>query len=344
MPDLIKDKRQHCILELLKTGHSLERRQIQNVIAKQLYDGQQVKSLERLIQNDIKDLIENGFRGNKISLLKKRIGHVYKYQLENAESLAHDEGLSNQDRLQIIDILRGVDQIELFGDISSLIQKVKGNSSDVMLADNRDQILFFDNRRTDYEGNKQLKRLVQLVAMRSPLKFCYQAFEKATPDVFVIHPYSIREYNMRYYLCGLAVKDGNPIYEKQYNFALDRLVGEPELAQGIDFIECPFPDDYYSNVIGFTIPDGVVPTTIKLAFTPNRFGYVSTKPLHESQSNKYEKLPDGRKVVTLNNLIVNKEFKSILLQFGADCEVLEPQSLREDMQTLFRQALELYSD
>ena len=97
-------------------------------------------------------------------------------------------------------------------------------------------------------------------------------------------------------------------------------------------------DSYFDNVIGVTIPDAPL-ETIKLRFTPSRLQYVLTKPLHKSQV-----CTDPASGIIILKLIPNNETDALILSFGADVEVLEPESYRNRIREKVQSAFANYFD
>ena len=83
--------------------------------------------------------------------------------------------------------------------------------------------------------------------------------------------------------------------------------------------------EYFDDVVGVTIPQGKKIEHIVMRVAPDRYPYIKNKPLHPSQHN-YDK--EYRISI---DVIPNNELIALLLSFGSQLEVLEPQSVREMM-------------
>ena len=75
-----------------------------------------------------------------------------------------------------------------------------------------------------------------------------------------------------------------------------------------------------------------------MLFNEKRGKYAETKPLHESQRNKWT---DKGFLVTLK-LIPNLELEQVILSYGEDVEVLSPESLRLTIQNRIEQMQSVY--
>ena len=85
-------------------------------------------------------------------------------------------------------------------------------------------------------------------------------------------------------------------------------------------------DEYFSDVIGVTIPRKKKVECVKLKFSEFRYPYIVSKPLHETM-----KYVDKQNRIVSIDVIPNKELIALLLSFGPDVEVLEPPTLREEL-------------
>ena len=146
---------------------------------------------------------------------------------------------------------------------------------------------------------------------------------------WTLSPYHIKQYNNRWFL--LAGNENGCIV----NVALDRIVAiEPSIAKyqptDIDF------EEYFDDVIGVTIPD-VPAEHVLLKFSPSRFPYVHSKPLHHSQ-----KVKDKESGIIEITVKPNRELMALLLEFGDDVEVLQPEHLRQEVQEKIQRMQQLY--
>ena len=144
------------------------------------------------------------------------------------------------------------------------------------------------------------------------------------PQDWLIHPYLLKEYNNRWFLLGM--------YETTKTigtYALDRM--HTVKVNSLEYIENTTlnSDDYFKNIIGVTLPANALVETIELNFSASRAPYISTKPIHHSQ--KIISLNEDGSIIVQLQLIQNKEFESLLLNFGADVKVLQPVSLINKM-------------
>lgn len=172
--------------------------------------------------------------------------------------------------------------------------------------------------------DKYYKPIFDAIVNKRVIEIVYHPFGKEARSILV-NPYYLKQYNNRWFLIGKH--DGSGYLS---NIAIDRIEGLSEtskqykpLDENIDF------NEYYSDVVGVSITNAPVEEVV-LKVSKSALGYITTKPLHESQSSTTVPLEDGYSKVTLR-VQNNYELRSLLRSFGEQIEVLAPESLREDM-------------
>src|SRR5574344_792164 len=187
------------------------------------------------------------------------------------------------------------------------------------LRGNGDYIIGFE-QNVDYVAANYLTDLFMAIVNKQVLHIKYRTFEGVDIN-WVLHPYYIKEYNNRWFLFGL----NNDIEGQITNVALDRIVSF-ETVQDVLYIEnkeIDF-DEYFDDVVGVTIPAANSVEHIIFQFTPKRFPYIKSKPLHGSM-----KIIDEEKCIVEISVIPNKELISMIMSFGNDVEILSPKWFRE---------------
>ncbi len=182
------------------------------------------------------------------------------------------------------------------------------------------QIIDFDTNLY-VQGLNYLSPLFNAILHQQVLQIEYQPFGKPTQSI-TIHPYYIKQYNGRWFLIG---KDNS--YLSIVNLALDRI-------KNVQVSSCPFIpnrdidfENYFSDVIGVSIPKNTDIETIVLRFSDQQLPYVLSKPIHESQSN----IRKDENIITIK-VCPNYELIQKILSFGSDVEVLEPKTIRKKLQ------------
>ena len=170
---------------------------------------------------------------------------------------------------------------------------------------------------------KELEFLTQLfdaIVNKQVLNIRYRLIKANKPLSIEVHPYFLKQYNNRWYLLGLNVE-----FKEITSFVLDRI--EAVSPMFAEYIEKPGNidfDTYFAEVVGVTVPRARK-EHIVMRVAPDRYPYIKNKPLHPSQRNYDKEMRVSIDVKPNNELI------SLLLSFGSQLEVLEPQNVREMM-------------
>lgn len=173
----------------------------------------------------------------------------------------------------------------------------------------------------DLKGIEYITPLFEAIVNKQVLSIRYKSFKANKPITCEIHPYFLKQYNNRWFLFGWNTEFGAIT-----NFALDRIesvspmLGEyKSKPEELDF------DEYFDDIVGVTIPKDIRIEHIVMRIAPDRYPYIKNKPLHPSQHN-YDK--EYRISI---DVMPNNELIALLLSFGSQLEVLEPQSVRDMM-------------
>ena len=287
----------------------------------------------RTILNDIAEMEYN--RDWNVELLpseQSRDGKRRFYRYANPNFSIWKLDLNEEQLLQLKSVLlmlrqfRNFPQYEMIENIVSQLEKKYRFS-----LGQTDGIVAFE-ANDNIEAMNHIGILFSAIANKQVLHILYQPFGKSTRE-YVVCPYYLKQYNCRWFLFAQTIGcQSNSIS----NFALDRIV-HIEFTTGkyidsdIDFTE------YFDDIIGVTNSDEPA-ERIVLAFTPSRFPYVISKPLHPSQ-----KITDRDKCQISIEVKPTKELYQHLLSFGADVEVLSPESVRQKMYEEIEKMIQRYS-
>lgn len=125
------------------------------------------------------------------------------------------------------------------------------------------------------------------------------------------------------------------------NFALDR-IQEISIDEEVDFIPNENIDfeHYFDDVFGVTIPpDDVEKIRIVLQFSKRQYPYIVSKPIHHTQ-----KIIDDEKCILSIELRPTYEFTQLILSFGYDVKVLEPDTYKHEIIARIRKNLQNYDE
>jgi predicted DNA-binding transcriptional regulator YafY len=187
----------------------------------------------------------------------------------------------------------------------------------------------------DYTGTEHLKPLYKAIREQTPQIVYYQSYRATQASPIEVHPYLLKTYNGRWYLIARNEAKGSHLQ----NYALDRI----KKLEDSKLIFRPTDVDfstYFDSIIGVTIPEKQSPIeTVRLHIAAGRAPYVLTKALHSSQVT-ISNTADGLEIEL--QLIINQEFKTQLLSFGPDLQVLSPKSLRDSVHEKLKKAAARY--
>lgn len=228
----------------------------------------------------------------------------------NKKPITQSESQQLKETLTMLGRFKGIAQFEWLEEfLSGIEDKFNLNGS------NKSHIGFEQN--IDLVGASYLTQIFEHIINKEVVAIEYQGFGKPIIQM-IIHPYYLKQFNTRWFLFGLNDKYGNIS-----NLPLDRIksINKVDLRYSenitIDF------EEYFDDVIGVTIPTSGVKEKILLQFGKNRFPYVESKPLHQTQ-----KIKSREECIVEIEVIPNKELEALILSFGSQVEVLSPDSLR----------------
>lgn len=191
-----------------------------------------------------------------------------------------------------------------------------------------------------FEQNEQLKGLnhlsyiIDAAVNHQPLEITYRTYS-GKEGTTIIHPYYIKQYNNRWFLFGL---EESSFGSRIANRPLDRIV---RISQAdVKFIPNTTFDfkKYFKDVIGVTIPDNSINIEkVLLRFDKERFPYVVSKPIHHTQI-----IVDEENFLIQIEVRPNKELESLLLSFGPQVEILQPQWFREQFAKIIQVNYKIY--
>lgn len=202
---------------------------------------------------------------------------------------------------------------------------VKSNSENVVAFEQVEQL----------KGLEFLSDLIDAAVAHQPLMVHYCTYAGKEKES-VLHPYHVKQYNNRWFLFGLEeTSHGSRIA----NRPLDRIVKFSKAdVKFIPNTEVDFKK-HFQDVVGVTIPDDSVKLeTVLLRFDKDRFPYVVSKPIHHSQT-----IADEEQHLVKIQVRPNKELEAMLLSFGPQVEILQPEWLRAQFSEKIKEYLKIYS-
>ena len=183
------------------------------------------------------------------------------------------------------------------------------------------------------KGIEHFDALYQAIIKQQPLTITYKRFNHPAPTEHIFHPYLLKEYKFRWYLLGYSERKRGKLI-----LALDRIekitnkkiVFTPN--KGVEL------QHYFGHTIGVTISKSGV-SELRLWCSPTQGNYFKTQHLHATQQIISE---DSTGMILTFQLIPNYELLQTLLAFGPEVEVLEPASVRGQLEEMLQKSLGRY--
>ena len=296
-------------------------------------DGGGVK--KRQVQEDLKFIESEEGYGMLIDAIQNGHRKYYRYHKKGASI---KEQPINQEELDLIHnaliLLKRFEGVLQFEWLDDLEKRLYTTSK---LGETLDYVVSFQHNPYLKGMDAYYKPIFDSIVNKRVIEIVYHPFGKYARTIIVI-PYYLKQYNNRWFLIGKH-KDSKYLS----NFAIDRIESYKEtskpyepLSEDVDFKE------YFSDIVGVSLSNAPV-EEIVLKVSNKAYGYIVTKPLHESQS--AVSIPIGEDywqvILKVQN---NYELRSLLRSFGEQIEVMAPASLREMMKDSADAVSKMYND
>src|SRR5690554_4104661 len=258
-------------------------------------------------------------QGWSIPLTRKNLGKKVYYRYEdvsfsiNNQPLNDSEAEQMRSALQIISRFSGAPQFEWVNEMIPMLQSKFG------LVEREREVINFETN-VDLKGLHFLNPIFHAIINERVLIIKYKDFKSTEAYDITIHPYYLKQYNSRWFAFGLNHDNQFPTW----NLALDRIESVTETNIKYDPTNIDW-EEYFDEIVGVTIPEGITAQDVVLKFSPEVAPYVITKPLHLSQ-----KVNSDESGLTVRiNVIPNFELERLILSFGEQVEVISPIDLKE---------------
>lgn len=184
-------------------------------------------------------------------------------------------------------------------------------------------------------GEKYLSTIIEAMKEGKILEMTYQRFQDDEPKTYDVAPYCVKVYKQRWYMLAKPTdrKSGLHIY------ALDRIHLLQQTRKDFKLPERFNAENYFADWFGIVHDEEYEPCTIRLKVWSKQRNYFRTLPLHHSQ--KETEIHDDWSVFEYR-MAPTWDLEQELLQYNDNVEVLEPQSLRDQMIEHAGNILELY--
>lgn len=184
-------------------------------------------------------------------------------------------------------------------------------------------------------GSEFLSPLLSSIRSSTAVYFDYESFQSQKRKARKVLPLLLKEYRNRWYLLSYDV-----IKEAIITYALDRMfevkTSEEKLRNPLKFD----PAQFFRHAIGITASSGL-PEVVTFKAENVAAKYIHSQPFHASQ----QIVKEGKNRTTFTmTVFVSEELIRSLLSYGGELEVIEPESLRNEMIKRVKQMAEAYNE
>ena len=151
----------------------------------------------------------------------------------------------------------------------------------------------------------------------------YRSYPAEEAQEYTIHPYALIMQGGTFYLVGFHCKRN-----KIRTWKLNRIVTAERLTSKFKKPKDFDADDYQRRGFGFFVSNDDPVQKVRIKVDGWMARYVQEHHWHETQ--QFEPLPDGGVIVQFE-VVPNFELSNWILKLGRDAEVLEPESLRQEI-------------
>ena len=186
-------------------------------------------------------------------------------------------------------------------------------------------------------GLNLLPDIIDAATSHQAVRITYRNYKNCDEEyTVVVHPWYIKQYNNRWFLMAYDAEA-----DRISNYALDRIQNfnvEEDVAyipnKEVDF------EHYFDDVFGVTIPPSdVKKIRVLLQFSKKQYPYIVSKPLHHSQE-----IVDADNRILAVEVRPTYEFTQLILSFGFDVKVLEPEPFKQEILANLRRNLQNYNE
>ena len=183
-------------------------------------------------------------------------------------------------------------------------------------------------------GQKWLVSVMQSMLDNTEMALHYRKYMSEDEEVRHIRPYAVKEFAKRWYIVAYS-EEASALRV----YAMDRILALKPTGEKFKMPKGFQVDDLFESSYGIYLPEGEEPVLVKLRTTLREAAYLQDLPLHPSQVFLGS---EGDFCLFALRVIPNPNFIMELVKHGGRLEILEPESLREQVKQELRNALKLY--
>jgi hypothetical protein len=187
-------------------------------------------------------------------------------------------------------------------------------------------------------GQEYLQPIIDAMKENRVLNITYHSYWKDEESSFDVQPYCVKLFRQRWYM---VARSTYPYYYEQGPrvYALDRIHDLYATGETFKMPKDWDAQEFFNGCFGIIADQRIEPQTVKLKVSAGQANYIRDLMLHESQE-EIEK--NDEYSVFKYYLRPTFDFIQEILWNGADMEVLEPQSLRQEIANIVEQMHKKY--
>lgn len=288
---------------------------------------------ERTIKTYLDLLTERGMDIKRVDTKNESYYHYQNiYQTFKDTFIEKDDLLELLEFQALINNKKSIQNLPWIGNINARIEQ----SIDEKLANKINPILFFDEPNCiNTRVQSYIDKLYQYIRNQECIRIEYKKFGEHK-QYYKISPYFIKEHKHMWYIYGYNHSSNANV--KYPCLALDRIESMESYTDQnyIPLDEYINPEKWFTNNLGITINNELLPLNIKFKIDKSLLNYLNSYPIDDSQKLNPEDL-----TLTVK-LIHNYELEQWILGYSDQIEVLSPLSLREKIKERIVKQFEKY--
>jgi len=176
--------------------------------------------------------------------------------------------------------------------------------------------------------------VLHAIKERKILQFQYESYVQQNVTEIVGEPYILKEFRYRWYILLKNLKTS-----LIHTYALERISNLMVTSQTFQYPTDLKTDAFFRNSYGITYTPNDAPVSVVLSCSPVQAKYLESLPLHHSQ--QIVSRSEEEVIVSLKLCITHELYMELLSM--CDCvSVVEPLSLRHDIQSALELGLSYY--
>jgi len=277
------------------------------------FSGTQDGIKRRQVFEDIKYM--ESAQGWNIPLEHRKDGRKVYFRYDDMSFSINNQPMNAMEAAQLKEALmslsrfRGMPQFEWVNELTARLYNLKDNEP------GGKHIIDFDQNQY-LTGLEYISPIYNAILYQQVIQIQYQSFKQEAIQIFIFHPYYLKQYNNRWFVFGRSEENDYII-----NLSLDRIKGIEETKR--DYIRNDMIDfsEYFEDIVGVTLPNDGEIVHITASIQPALVPYIKTKPIHGSQ--KIKQQTNGEFELSLD-VVPNYELEAVLLGYGEGLVVTGP--------------------